>query len=70
MIFFGGGGIDKQLAFVAGASRLIEKLEFMYDLSGILVGKENMFYDNVHTTEAGNRVIAEEVTNIVMKRLK
>lgn len=42
----------------------------MYDLSGILVGKENMFYDNVHTTEAGNRVIAEEVTNIVMKRLK
>ena len=59
--------INGQKKFVYNVVNKIDKYPYIYNLTNIFYNKDNMFYDGLHYTEEGNKIIALYIKDIILK---
>lgn len=59
--------INGQKDFVYNVVNKIDNYSYIYNLTDIFCGKNNMFHDGLHYTEDGNKIIASCIKDIILK---
>ena len=59
-----------QRMFVDGVKKNQKQYKWLIDLTELFRNKTDLYYDNVHYNEAGNKVIAKKVAELIVKKVR
>ena len=61
---------EVNVSFRQCMSQMANKPNYLYDLSHIFDGEDDVYMDCIHVWERGNRIIAEEIAKVILPELK
>ena len=62
--------MDEMSGFYQKVVSFVEKKDYLYDLTSVFDGKEDVYYDFCHATDEGNQIIADAIYERIITFIK
>ena len=65
-----GTYVIAQRLFVEGVKKNQKQYKWLVDLTELFMKRTNLYYDNLHYREEGNKIIAKEIAELIVKKVR
>lgn len=61
--------MEKTIPFISEVKQIIEKnkLDYIHDITDLFNECDDVYIDNCHVTEKGNRMIADKICSVIVQ---